>query len=219
MRDLTFTPMTKSGAGGPTTVKVDTREFNRLMKKTEKDIAEAMYKATGDAFAYALSQTESYLRGYTSIEPLAKRVADSLGYDKRQDRKRKVKKTDKEVSLEGAMFGSRGPNPRGQLGGEGVHTEPDDTGGTYQIAVALQEGIAAGPFRFTGARGSNGNKGGAKVHGRQVGTSGGPTSWYGHGGQGYSYGFTRLDYLAVAERAFRGRIDSAMSRQMKRRME
>lgn len=220
MRNLRFTPTNKSNNFGSTTVKVNASEFNRAMDKAQKDLKESMYKATGDAFSYAKSRTEAYLYGLAGIEPLAKRVADSLDYEKNQLRKNKIKINDEGVEMNETMFGSRGPHPRGQLGGEGVHTEPDDTQGTYQIAVALQEGRSAKSFKFDGSRGSNGSKGGAQVHGRQVGRSGGPTEWYGKGAnQPYFYGFMETDFLGYAERAFRARFDSAMKRAMKRKLE
>ena len=118
-----------------------------------------------------------------------------------------------------AKFGSRGPNiHNGELGGEGVLTDPDDTGGRYQIAVAFQKGIRPGTFPFTHKRGTRGTAGGAMVHGRQIGTMAGKSAWYGNGGVGYQYGFHELDYLSQAERYFKNRIENAMKKQMDKRL-
>lgn len=207
--------MTKKSSYGTTRIVVDPREFNRAMDKTQEDIAKAMEKASGDALAYAKRLTENYVRGYAGVFPQAKKVADSLDYDKRGDRKAVIQGDD--VILE-AKFGSRGPTVFGELGGEGVLTEPDDTGGQYQIAVAFQKGIRAGKFPFTHKRGTRGEAGGAMVHGRQIGTMDGNSAWYGNGGVGYQYGYPKLDYLSQAERYFKNRIENAMKKEMDKRL-
>lgn len=216
MKGLTFTPMTKSSSHGTTRINIDAREFNRAMEKAQKDIAVAMQKATGEAFAYAKRLTENYIRGYAGAFPQAKRVANSLDYDKRDDRKAVIHGDD--VTIE-AKFGSRGPDiHNGILGGEGVLTQPDDTDGRYQIAVAFQEGIKAGTFPFNHKRGTRGTKGGAMVHGRQIGTMNGDSAWYGNGGVGYQYGYPKLDYLSEAKRYFSNRIRNAMKKEMDKRL-
>lgn len=214
MKGIQHQPMTKSSTHGSMTIHVDSREFNRMLDNLQEDIARVMEVASGEALSYAKTMTTNYLYAHASITPLAKLVAHSLDYDKRGDRKATIQGDN--VTLE-AKFGSRGPRIHGgMLGGEGVHTEPDDTGGTYQIAVALQRGVAAGNFRFTHARGTRGAAGGAAVHGRQVGSMGGPTAWYGAGGVGYQYGFPATDYLGHAERYFQNRIKNALENKMKR---
>ncbi len=87
MRGLHINPMTKNSAHGSTRIVVDSKEFNRAMDKAQKDIAKAMEVASGDALAYAKRLTENYVRGYAGVFPQAKKVANSLDYDKRNNRK------------------------------------------------------------------------------------------------------------------------------------
>lgn len=210
MQGLYINDMIKDSAHGSTRVRVDATEFNRAMKAAQKDIAEAMFRGSGDAFSYAKTITENYLNGYVGMVPQARKVADSLDYDKRESRVVSINGDD--VELE-AKFGSRGPDIWGGEIGVGVHTSPDDNGGRWNIAQSLQEGIDARTFQWKSAK--------AAEHSRQVGRKGSASPWYpGRGtGEAYFYGFPELDYLGVAERAFRARLEGAIEREMKRRFD
>lgn len=206
MRGLHIGDMTMRDSHGSMTVRVDATEFNRAMDAAQEDIAKAMYRGSGDAFSYAKTITENYLRGYVGMVPQAHKVANSLDYDKRESRVVRIEGDD--VELE-AKFGSRGPNVHNGMIGVGVHTSPDDNGGRFNIAQALQEGIEPQTFSF--------HSGGAAEHSRQVGRKGSKTPWYPR--PPYFYGFPELDYLGVAERAFQARIEGAIQRQMKKRFD
>lgn len=210
MRGLYIDEMVTYSSHGTTRIRVDATEFNRAMNAAQEDIAKAMYRGSGDAFSYAKTITENYLRGYVGMVPQANKVANSLDYDKRESRVIRIEGDD--VELE-AKFGSRGPDVHGGEIGVGVHTKPDDNGGRWNIAQSLQEGIDARTFAWKSS--------GAAEHSRQVGSAGGDSPWYpGRGtGEAYFYGFPELDFLGVAERAFRARLEGAIEREMKRRLE
>ena len=206
MRGLHISDMEmRDRAGGTTRIRVDASEFNRAMKDAQHDIAKAMYKGSGAAFSYAKTITENYLRGYIGMVPQAHKVANSLDYDKRENRIVRIEGDNVEVE---AKFGSRGPKIHGGEIGIGVHTSPDDNGGRWNIAQSLQEGISAKTFTFGGS---------AAEHSRQVGRKVSKTPWYPR--PPYLYGFPALDFLGVAERAFQARIEGAVEREMKRRLE
>ena len=202
MRGLHIAPMTKTSTGGGSTrITVDTREFNMAMRDAEKVIADAMFEGSGVAFARALSKTERYLRGHEFHTPQAKKVADSLDYDKRGDRKARQKGD--ELILE-AKFGSRGPSKRSGEIGFGVHTSPDDDGDTFNIGQAVEEGINAKIFAW--------RSDGAAEHSRQVGRKGGSSAWYEGKGTGHArfYGITGLGYIKVAADEFDRAIKKAV---------
>lgn len=209
MRGLHISDMTVRDSHGSTTIRVDASEFNRAMKATQEDIAEAMFKGTGAAFSYAKTITYNYLKGYVGMVPQAQKVANSLDYDKgrtgREGRIVRIEGDDVEVR---ASFGSRGPNIHTGEIGIGVHTSPDDNGGRWNIAQSLQEGISAKTFSFRGS---------AAEHSRQVGRKGSKTPWYPR--PPYFYGYPALDFLGVAERAFQARIEGAVQREMKKRLQ
>ena len=194
MRGIHIAPMTKTSTGGGSTrITVDTREFNMAMRDMEKVIADAMFEGSGAAFSRALTKTDRYLRGHAFHTPQAKKVADSLDYDKRGDRK--AKQRGDELILE-AKFGSRGPNKRSGEIGFGVHTSPDDNGGTFNIGQAVEEGIDRKVFSWRSS--------GAIEHSRQVGRKGSATAWFaGKGtGQAQFMGITGLGYIKVASDEF-----------------
>ena len=209
MRGLRVSDMTMRDSHGSMTVRVDASEFNRAMKVAQKDIAEAMFKGTGAAFSYAKTITYNYLKGYVGMVPQAQKVANSLDYDKgRTGRGGRVVSFDGDDVEVKAAFGSRGPNIHTGEIGIGVQTSPDDNGGRFNIAQALQEGISAKTFTFHG---------GAAQHSRQVGRKGSKTPWFPR--PPYFYGYPALDFLGVAERAFQARIRGAVEREMKKRLE
>lgn len=206
MRGLHISDMTTRDSHGTTTVRIDATEFNRAMDAAQDDIADAMFKGSGAAFSYAKTITENYLRGYIGMVPQAHKVANSLDYDKRKNRVIVVEGDNVEMR---AIFGSRGPDIHGGQIGIGVHTSADDNGKRFNIAQALQEGIDPGEFSFRAS--------GASQHSRQVGRKGGNTPWYSR--PPYFYGFPELDFLGVAERAFQSRLEGAIERELKRRLE
>lgn len=210
MRGLDIGDMQKRDSHGSMTIRVDASEFNRAMNKAQEDIADAMFKGSGEAFSYAKTITTNYLKGYVGMIPQAYKVAQSLDYDKgrtgREGRVVRIEGDDVELK---AAFGSRGPNIWGGEIGIGVHTSPDDNGGRFNIAQALQEGIEAKTFSF--------HSSGAAEHSRQVGRKGSKTPWFPR--PPFFYGFPELDFLGVAERAFQARIEGAIQRQMKKRFD
>jgi len=210
MRGIQISDMEVRGrAGGMTRIHVDASDFNRAMKTAQQDIADAMFKGSGAAFAYAKQLTDNYLRSQSATTGQAKKVADSLQYDQREQRV--VTITGDNVTVE-AMFGSRGPDIRGQIG-VGVHTSPDDNGNRFNIGQAVQEGISAGYFSWRSS--------GAQEHSRQVGRKGSATPWYAGKGSGtaYFFGITGLDYLGFAEDVFSRVLESKVQREMKKRFE
>jgi len=209
MRGLHISDMTMRDSHGSMTIRVDATEFNRAMNAAQEDIAEAMFKGSGEAFSYAKRITENYLRGYVGMVPQAHKVANSLDYDKRRTGRegRVVRIEGDDVELK-ASFGSRGPNIHGGEIGIGVHTSPDDNGRRWNIAQSLQEGISPKTFTW--------NSSGAAEHSRQVGRKGSKTPWFPR--PPYFYGFPALDFLGVAERAFQARIKGAVEREMKKRV-
>lgn len=212
MDKINLRPMVKRGTYGETRITVDTREFDRQMDKAQDDIAKALWEGIGKALSSTKDSTANYLRGYAGFVPQAKRVADSLAYQ------RDVSVQGNEAEVE-ARFGSKGPTQYGEIG-VGMHTDPDDNGNRYNIALALQEGRDAKYFRFKGNRSPYAKtQTGATQYGRQVGRFQSATAWYGHGGVGYFYGYPELDYLGKAEVYFESRGRSAIERAMKRRLE
>lgn len=201
-----------SGGGGKTKISVDMTQFNRAMDKAQKDIAQAMFEGSGIAFAAALDRTDSYLRGRVAHTPQAKKVADSLDYTKGAERKKSTKITDNEVTIE-AMFGSRGPDKRNGEIGFGVHTSPDDNGGTFNIGWAVQEGISPRTFSWKSS--------GAQTHSRQILTKHGNSAWYAGKGTGQAefQGIIGADYIGFAMRVFDSRINTAVKRSIKRKLE
>jgi hypothetical protein len=210
MRNIHIADRTVSKGGSKTKISVNMTEFNRAMKKAQKDIADAMFEGSGIAFATALNRTDSYLRGRVAHTPQAKKVADSLDYTKGKERRKSIKITDNEVTME-AMFGSRGPNKRTGEIGFGVHTSRDDNGGTFNIGQAVEEGISPRTFSFKSS--------GAATHGRQIGRAKGPTAWYGKGGTAEFQGIIGAEYIDFAMRIFDSRIETAVKRSMKRKLE
>jgi len=212
MRPVRIADRTKSKGGSKTKISVDMTEFNRAMDKAQKDIADAMFKGSGIAFAAAKDRTDSYLRGRIAHTPQAKKVADSLDYTKGDERKKSIKITDDEVTIEG-KFGSRGPDKRHGEIGFGVHTSTDDNGGTFNIGQAVQEGISPRTFKWKSPK--------AQEHSRQVKTKHGDSAWYAGKGTGQAefLGIIGADYIDFAMRIFDARIDTAVKRSMKRKLE
>ena len=195
--------MVSSGGGGKTKISVDMTQFNRAMDKAQKDIAQAMFEGSGIAFAAALDRTFRYLQGRIVHTPQAKKVADSLDYTKGPERKKSITITDNEVTVEG-KFGSRGP---------GVHTSPDDNGGTFNIGQAVEEGISPRTFSWKSS--------GAQTHSRQVMTKHGNSAWYAGKGTGQAefLGIIGANYIDFAMSVFDARIKTAVKRSMKRKLE
>jgi len=204
--------MVSSGGGGKTKISVDMTQFNRAMDRAQKDIADAMFKGSGIAFAAAKDRTDRYLRGRVAHTPQAKKVADSLDYTQSAERRKSIKITDSEVTIE-AMFGSRGPDKRNGEIGFGVHTSPDDNGGTFNIGWAVEEGISPKTFSWKSS--------GAQTHSRQVKTKHGNSAWYAGKGTGQAefLGIIGADYIDFAMKIFDARIDTAVKRSMKRKLE
>jgi len=199
-RKIKINDMTLNGM----TISVDVTQLNRLMDDIVDDVAHAMKNAIGKAMAQVKFKARDKLYAASSHTPQAKKVGHSLGSE------HSVSVSGHEVNAE-ARFGSRGPTTRGDLGGEGVLTSPDDNGGQYPIAVALEEGVQAKMFRW--------NSEGAAKHGRQIGRNDGTgKNWIGSiNGQSYSYGFPALGYIASAEQDFRNRINGYIGRELKGR--
>jgi len=206
MRGLHIEPMTKvtRGGGGSTSIRVDAREFNMAMRDAEKVIADAMFRGSGRAFDQTKRETDRYLRSLTFQTPQAKKVADSLDYTKGSERKPEIRGDD--ITLE-AMFGSRGPRIHGGEIGFGVHTSPDDNGGTFNIGQAVEEGISPRKFSFRASPG-------AKEHGRQIGRAKGPTAWYGKGGSADFIGIQGTEYISHAANFFNRIIKKEVERQL-----
>jgi len=206
MRGLHIEPMTKvaRGGGGSTSIRVDAREFNMAMRDAEKVIADAMFRGSGRAFDQTKRETDRYLRSLTFQTPQAKKVADSLDYTKGSERKPEIRGDD--ITLE-AMFGSRGPRIHGGEIGFGVHTSPDDNGGTFNIGQAVEEGISPRKFSFKASPG-------AKEHGRQIGRAKGPTAWYGKGGSADFVGIQGTEYISHAANFFNRIIEKEVERQL-----
>ena len=206
MRGLHINEMTKTarGGGGSTRIRVDTREFNMAMKDAEKVIAKAMFEGSGAAFDQTKRETDRYLRSLTYQTPQAKKVADSLDYSKRGERKPEIRGDD--ITLE-AMFGSRGPHIRGEIG-VGVHTSPDDNGGTFNIGQAVEEGISARTFSWRSA--------GATEHSRQIGRKGSATAWFAGKGSGQAEfkGIQGTEYISHAANFFNRRIKTEVERRL-----
>ena len=201
MRELHIEPMTKTarGGGGSTRITVDTREFNMAMKNAEKVIADAMFEGSGRAFEQTKRETDRYLRSLTFQTPQAKKVAT-----KGAERRQAIQMVGDEITLE-AKFGSRGPHIRGEIG-FGVHTSPDDNGGTFNIGQAVEEGIDPRKFSF--------NAEGARQHGRQIGRAKGPTAWYGKGGTAEFVGIKGTEYISHASNFFNRRIKQEVERKL-----
>jgi len=184
-------------------VNIDNRSFNRAFHEIEEAVEKAMMYASGYALSAAKDHAYKHLRGFMGMHPQAREVANSLAY------KRSVTSKNGDVELN-AIFGSKGPDGRNGEIGFGVHTDPDDNGGTYNIGAALQEGRDAGNFEW--------NAPGALEFGRQVGPKGSDTAWYGRGGGAYFYGYLAIDYLSVAEDRFEARFPTRMKYELKKRL-
>jgi len=202
-RKIKINDMTLNGM----TISVDVTQLNRLMDDIVDDVAHAMKNAIGKAMSQVKFKARDRLYAASSHTPQAQKVGHSL------DSEQSVSVSGHEVDAE-ARFGSKGPNHHsGELGGEGVHTSPDDIGGTYPIAAALEDGVQAHMFRWKG-----GGKGTAHIRGRQIGSEGGGSAWIpAVGGQSYTYGFPALGYIASAEQDFRNRINGYVNRELKGR--
>ena len=193
---------------------IDNASFNRAFKKLKNDTGQAMWEAAGKTLSDVKEHTYRYLRGFEGMYPgLATKVANSLAYD-RGGRGDVYGADNPQVD---AIFGSRGPNGRSGEIGAGVHTDPDDTEGTYNIGAALQEGRDAGTYPWLNKT-SRGKHGGAIVHGRQVGTMSGNSSWYGRGGSFYFYGYANLDYIGEGMRKFEAKIEGRLNSNLKKRL-
>ena len=205
-RKIKINDMTLNGM----TVSVDVTQLNTLMDDIVDDVAHAMKNAIGKAMAQVKFKARDKLYAASSHTPQAKKVGHSLDFD------HSVSVSGHEIDAE-ARFGSKGPSQHGgTLGGEGVHTSPDDTGGTYPIAAALEFGNPKGAhwFKWKGESG----KGTAHIKGRQVGSAGGPSAWMpAKGGQSYTHGFSAMGYIASAEQDFRNRINGYVNRELKGR--
>ena len=214
MRPIRIADRTISTGGAKTKISVDMTQFNRAMDKAQKDIAQAMFEGSGIAFAAALDRTFRYLQGRIVHTPQAKKVADSLDYTKGPERKQSITITDNEVTVEG-KFGSRGPGKTKKTGeiGFGVHTSPDDNGGTFNIGQAVQEGISPRTFSWKSS--------GAQTHSRQILTKHGNSAWYAGKGTGQAefQGIIGADYIGFAMSVYDARINTAVKRSMKRKLE
>lgn len=196
----------RSKSLGNQTIHVDTSEFNRALDKAQNDIADQIRKTLGKVLSEVKSEIYNYIRNYP--DGTANKVANSLDYE------REVNVHGNEIDTT-AEWGSRGPNGRNGEIGVGVHTSPDDSGGTYNIGEAFDEGREAHFFKWKGLSG----KKTAFKHGRQVGREGTNTPWYGKGkGGAFFYGFPRLNYIEkgaeIFERRFEGRLQKALNRRL-----
>jgi len=174
------------------------------MKDAEKVIAKAMFEGSGRAFDQTKRETDRYLRSLTYQTPQAKKVADSLDYTKGSERKAEIRGD--EITLE-AMFGSRGPHIRGEIG-VGVHTSSDDNGGTFNIGQAVEEGINPRMFSWKSEK--------AAEHSRQIMTKHGNSPWYAGKGTGKAFfrGIQGTEYISHAANFFNRRIKSEVERRL-----
>ena len=197
---------------GGMSVRIDNASFRKAFKENAEAVEKAMLYASGYALSAAKDHAYSRLRGFMGMHPQAREVANSLGYE------REVKMEDSGPELYG-IFGSKGPDGRTGDIGVGVHTDPDDNDERYNIGEALQEGRDAGPFKFKGRKSPFANSpNGAADFGRQVGSFGGPTAWYGHEGKGYFYGYLAIDYIGAAQEKFEARFPTRMAYELKKRL-
>ena len=158
----------KSKAG--ITVRVNDERLNRFVKhELPEQIREVMEKAGRKSSTDAIDYTRRrYLPRYNSSagERMVTRVGHSLDYEM-------LPVTDpKDVRI---RIGSRGPTFRGKIG-EGVHTQPDDNGGTFNIGFMLDKGRFSKMVQFKRRTGNPENPG-AGVRGRQAGKAGGNGHW------------------------------------------
>tara|TARA_B110000858_G_scaffold198346_2_gene264169 strand:+ start:417 stop:1052 length:636 start_codon:yes stop_codon:yes gene_type:complete len=210
MASFSITQKTTNGMS----IVFDNPSWNRAFKKLKGQVANAMWEASGKTMSDVQDHTYRYLKGFEGMYPtLATMVANSLDYD-RGTRAEANSSQNPEINV---IFGSRGPNGRSGKIGAGVHTPPDDTQGTYNIGIGLQEGASAGHFKWKGSP-SKGKAGGAIQHGRQIGTMTGDSAWYGHGGGAYFYGYATLDYIGEAQRKFEAKIEGRLRSNMKKRL-
>tara|TARA_R100001377_G_scaffold83037_1_gene64013 strand:- start:261 stop:911 length:651 start_codon:yes stop_codon:yes gene_type:complete len=197
-------------------VVIDNASFNRAFRKLKNDTGQAMWEAAGKTLSDAKEHTYRYLKGFEGMYPgLATKVANSLAYD-RGGRGDVYGGDNPQVD---AIFGSRGPSGRSGEIGAGVHTDPDDTDGTYNIGAAFNSDEFGNPgtYRWKNKT-SRGEHGGAIVHGRQVGTMSGNSPWYGVGGSSYFYGYANLDYIGEGMRKFAAKIEGRLNSNMKKRL-
>ncbi len=205
-RKITINSMTLNGMR----IDVDVTQLNRMMKDIEKDVAYAMKKGISLAMSQVKRKAQDKLYSQSGHIPQAKKVGHSLAFDY------DVYTKGDEVTAD-ARFGSRGPSIHGgTLGGEGVHTSTDETGGTYPIAKALEFGNPKGAhwFKWKGESG----KGTAHIRGRQVGKAGGSSAWMpAKDGRSWTYGFPALGYIESAQDDFKSRISGYVQRQLDKR--
>jgi len=188
---------------GGMSVRIDNASFNRAFEKNKEAVEKAMFYASGYALSAAKDHAYKRLRGFMGMHPQAREVANSLGYE------REVKMEDNGPELYG-IFGSKGPDGRSGDIGVGVHTDPDDNEGRYNIGAALQEGRDAGNFSW--------KKPGASQYGRQVGSKDGDSPWYGRGGGAYFYGYVAINYLDAAQERFEARFPTRMNYELNKRL-
>ena len=98
--------------------------------------------------------------------------------------------------------------------GKGVLTARDDDGNRFNVAKALEEGMAAQMVYFIGFS-SRGRFGGAKKWGRQFGTIGSKTGWtLGHPGRYYHKGFPEVAYMAHAQLEFKDMLEQEIQKRI-----
>ena len=206
MKKIRIGDMTVNGM----TVKVDAQQLDKLMVKTHDDIAQAMRRGISKAMSQVKSKQRDKL--YSSITPQAKKVGHSLDFEY------DVQKGSNDVNAT-ARFGSKGPDAHGSLdyvgrdGIGGARTSPDDDGGTYPIAAALEDGNPKGPHWFKW------NSEGAAKHGRQYGAKGGNTGWMPvRDGKSWTFGFPAHHYIKEGIEDFRARIGGYVQRELDRRI-
>jgi len=164
-------------------VKLDTRELDISLLKLDRRMLNAIRRGFGETMSRVKSRTKDYINAN-----FRNRATQKVGMS-----------LDSEITLENdgvsAIFGSVGPDFGGEIG-FGIHSDPDDSGGTWNLAQMYNDGISPGPFVWKGESG----KGTAHIHGRQAGSEGGGSPWISK--NPYFYGAPGLHFIDEGESIF-----------------